>query len=233
MYKSAGVFNVDVIPLRRSGLLRSVTSSRYCPLMTRHSLLPALPYAAIAVQQFQQACEHITHGDRSLAEEIIRSLDDAVLRAHFDNAQAECGRRLTESLPVTASAEGAKKTERMPGKAVIRAIFERDGWKCRWCSTPVIAPTANKRMAKELPVAYPKGQSNIDIHGLIMCCQGSIDHVTVHSLGGTNEPDNLVTACWPCQFSRGDIDYTRLNLEDPRNRPPVIDSWDGCHWFGN
>lgn len=201
--------------------------------MTRHSLLPALPYAATAVAQFRLACEHIMGGNHSQAEAIIRSLDDAVLRAHYDNAQAECGRRLTQSPSVKAPAVGDKTSERMPGDPAKRAIFQRDGWRCRWCSTPIIAPEANQRMTKELPTAYPRGQGNIDIHGLIMCSQGSIDHVTVHSLGGTNDPDNLATACWPCQFARAEIDYARLDLDDPRQHPPVIDTWDGCHWFTN
>lgn len=199
--------------------------------MSRESLLAALPFAAIAVNQFRQACEHLVNGNPTQAAEIIHSLDDAVLRAHYDNAQLECDRRLGQSTPVQASQADEKISQRMPGVAIQSAIFDRDGWRCRWCTTPVIAPSANKRMTLEFPEVYPRGRRNTEIHGLIMCCQGTIDHVFVHSLGGTNEIDNLITACWPCQFARGEIDYTRLGLDDPRRRPPITSSWDGCHWF--
>lgn len=210
---------------------RSTAPPLYSPGMPDRSFLPALPTAIAAVRVFRQACAHIRDGNSAHAAELIRSLDDIALRAHYDNVQAECGRRLASAATAQTPIDPEKASERMPGAAIQRSILERDGWRCRWCTTPIIIPVANNRMTRELPDLYPRGTKNVEIHGLIMCSQGSIDHVIVHSLGGTNDPDNLVTACWPCQFARGELDYTRLGLTDPRLRPPIVDDWDGCHWF--
>lgn len=199
--------------------------------MTSHSLLPALTTAVSAVKVFREACEYLRDGNQTHAADLIRRLDDATLRTHYEDVQAECLRRLKAAKTAESPVNPKRVSERMPSSAVERDVFERDGWRCRWCSTPIVVPSANKRMTREFPNLYPRGSRNIEIHGLIMSSQGSIDHVIAHSLGGTNDPDNLVTACWPCQFARGEIDFSRLGLTDPRLRAPIVDNWDGCHWF--
>jgi hypothetical protein len=45
--------------------------------------------------------------------------------------------------------------------------------------------------------------------------------------GGSNDLDNLVTACGPCQYGRGHWLLQECDLEDPRSYPPVKDGWDG------
>ncbi len=54
-----------------------------------------------------------------------------------------------------------------------------------------------------------------------------LDHVIPYARGGGNGPDNLVTACWPCNFGRGSYSLEEVGLADPRGRPPVLDGWDG------
>lgn len=120
---------------------------------------------------------------------------------------------------------------RMPPEAETMAVFDRDGWRCRWCESRVISIKALKRMAMACPSSFRHGKANEACHGLAMCCAVSLDHVVPHSRGGTNQRDNLITACWPCQFGRGNDTIDRLHLADPRDRQPVIDEWVGCRWF--
>jgi hypothetical protein len=47
------------------------------------------------------------------------------------------------------------------------------------------------------------------------------------ALGGRNEADNLVTACVVCNFARDYFTLEQVGLADPRDRPPVLDGWDG------
>ena len=84
-----------------------------------------------------------------------------------------------------------------------------------------------------LPDAYPAGRRDDDRHGLTLAARASLDHVNPHSAGGGSDDDNLVTACWSCQFGRGNDTIERLDLSDPRQRPPidVLPRWDGCEWF--
>lgn len=54
------------------------------------------------------------------------------------------------------------------------AILQRDGFRCRYCGTP--AATAELQ----------------------------VDHVVPVAKGGTNDPANLVTACWLCNIGKSD-----------------------------
>lgn len=66
----------------------------------------------------------------------------------------------------------------------------------------------------------------------------TLDHLTPHSLGGTNAAENLVTCCFKCNSSRGNRDYKEFaekvagylnhgvtgqhiidHIEETRNRP--------------
>jgi 5-methylcytosine-specific restriction endonuclease McrA len=56
---------------------------------------------------------------------------------------------------------------------------------------------------------------------------GSHDHVLPLSYGGSNDLGNLVTACWVCQFGRGEWLIEDVRVSDPREREPLRDEWDG------
>lgn len=53
------------------------------------------------------------------------------------------------------------------------------------------------------------------------------EHVVPLSLGGSNNPDTLVSAFWTCQFQKGQCTLEELWLHDPRDRVPVSGEWDG------
>lgn len=61
----------------------------------------------------------------------------------------------------------------------------------------------------------------------LLVLKASLDHILPHSRGGDNDPSNLVTACYPCQFGRSSWTLEEVGLTDPRLRPPVVDNWDG------
>lgn len=201
--------------------------------MPTNSLIPALPYAADAVMIFRTAAEHVRDGDVVTAGVLLDSLNEQLLRAHFNDAMSEWDRR--NKLAASPMASGIDKdlrnVGRMPNDAGAREVFQRDGWRCRWCTTPVISLDALKRMAERCPEHFRHSQRNDDCHGLTLCSAASLDHVVPHAGGGDNEANNLVTACWPCQFGRGSDPIERLDLNDPRDRPPTVGDWDGCAWF--
>jgi hypothetical protein len=53
------------------------------------------------------------------------------------------------------------------------------------------------------------------------------DHVVPHAHGGTNEVENVIVACAPCNCARMECTLEEVGLEDPRMRMPVQSSWDG------
>ncbi|CAB4600147.1 unannotated protein [freshwater metagenome] len=195
----------------------------------RASLCPRNEAVVEAAYTFRRAARLVIDGDTAAAQAVVASLDDEVLRSHWFTvgaAPAALG-----VLPRTLPPAGAPLVPKTPGAGVIAAVFARDGWRCRWCTTPVIARHALRRMHLVFPVLFPRGDRDADRHALLLAAGATPDHVLPRSCGGTHQPDNLVTACWPCQFARGEYTMEQLGLMDPRLRPPVIDDWDGVAWF--
>ena len=82
-------------------------------------------------------------------------------------------------------------------------------------------------MRAVLPGAIAWGESRGIYHEAFYALTAVPDHVVPHAHGGGNDLENLVTACWPCNFGRGSWSLGEVGLFDPRLRPPVVDEWDG------
>lgn len=117
--------------------------------------------------------------------------------------------------------------KRMPSKIIERQIYKRDGWHCRYCESRVISKEARNIFRRYFPVVARKGRTNEDNHFGLATLSATLDHLVPHKRGGSNEPENLVTACGPCQFGRGVWLLEEVQIEDPRNRSPILDGWDG------
>ena len=115
----------------------------------------------------------------------------------------------------------------MPGLAVTQAVYRRDGFRCRFCGCRVVLGTARKAMRTLVPEAVRWGGTNNTQHGAFFALTATIDHIVPHAKGGGSDAENLVTACWPCNFGRGDMLLEEVGLHDPRSRAPVVDGWDG------
>ena len=105
------------------------------------------------------------------------------------------------------------------------AVFRRDVWHCRFCDIRVIDPRVRKRLSQTFG-EFRWGPGNLNKHACLAVL-ASHDHVVPRQWGGSNEEDNLVTACWPCQFSRHSYRIEDCGISDPRDRLPVDDGWDG------
>lgn len=130
------------------------------------SLLPALPYATVAATRFDSACRQVLEGITSSAEGTVESLDDEQLRGHWTQTVDEWKHR--DAFSGYAAVEGVETSlrapTRMPTAAEEREVFTRDGWRCRWCTTPVIYKSALRRMHLIFPVAFPNGYTDACRH---------------------------------------------------------------------
>lgn len=133
-------------------------------------------------------------------------------------------REVPSSPPITDK----RSKQRMPPRSVERSIFERDGWRCRFCGIRIVSRDAIRVLDAQFPtVVRWQQRRNIDKHAGLRAICSSLDHILPHSRGGSNDPKNLVAACGPCQFGRGYWTLDEVGFIDPRSRPPVLDSWDG------
>lgn len=82
-------------------------------------------------------------------------------------------------------------------------------------------------LARALPGAVSWGRRDIELNAAFYTLKGVLDHMVPHAHGGGSGADNLVTACQPCNYGKGNWFIEQVGLRDPRLRTPVVDGWDG------
>ena len=200
------------------------------PCEPRRSFMPLTPAHAAVVQTLADAGEAHVQGDAARANALFAQADvpalvDYVLRiiGKVDAAIHRQTRTPAASLLVPKAQQAG-----MPSAAEQQRIFERDGWHCRCCGVPVVCARARARLsARHAAVRW--GKRNAERHAGIFALMASLDHALPRSGGGGNEPGNLLTACWPCQFGRMDWTYEEVQMDDPRTSAthPRLAGWKG------
>ena len=116
---------------------------------------------------------------------------------------------------------------RMPTGSEKRLLHERDGYRCRFCGIPVIRKEVRDRFRELYPEVMPWGKTNREQHAAFQVMWAQYDHIVPHARGGTNDLDNIVVACAPCNFGRMNYLVEEVGLADPRTRSPIQSTWDG------
>jgi len=195
-------------------------------LAPRTCLLPPLPEHDTATELLSQAADAIVAGALDRAHEFVRRADMPALFEFSSLVMNGKDPHVQRRRPVEAAIDkGAKIASRIPSAEATKALFARDGWRCRFCGCRVVPPKARAAMGEALPCAIPWSEAE-GFHGAFYAISASVDHIVPHSMGGTNDEENLVTACWPCQFGRGAWSLEEVGLLDPRLRAPIKDGWD-------
>lgn len=196
----------------------------------RRSFMPLTPAHADVVQALTNASEAHVQGDMARANALLGDADihgmtDYVLRI-IGKVDAAIHRqaRTPDAVLLIPKAQQVG----MPGAAEQRKIFERDGWHCRCCGVPVVSPQARACLSA-CHSALRWGKRNAERHAGVFALMASLDHALPRSRGGNNDPSNLLTACWPCQFGRMDWTFEEVQIADPRTSPahPRLAGWKG------
>lgn len=82
-----------------------------------------------------------------------------------------------------------------PSETVIASIYKRDRFCCRYCGCRVIPTQIMRLVAEVFPDDFPyhpnwKGGQT---HPAIPSRSATLDHVVAWTLGGRNDPENLVS----------------------------------------
>jgi len=196
--------------------------------MCRRCFLPPLPEHDCAANLLSKAADALLVGDLAQAETLLVKADLKPLEEYRYSIAGPINPAIIRQtkLPVFERLP-SRRHSHMPTLAVTRQVLARDGYRCRFCGVRVVVKEAQKTFTAALPKAARWGPRNQDCHFGLAILRASIDHVVPFQRGGSNEPENLVTTCNPCQFGRGVFLLDEVELEDPRKYPPVIDSWDG------
>ena len=195
--------------------------------LTRICLVPPLPEHEEAASLLSDAADAILADDLERATDYVRRADLPVLREHTAAVMGGRHPLLGPRRPIPKATETATRLPtRMPSTKLSGAVFERDGWRCRFCGCHIVSPYARRVMRRVLPGVINWSEAD-GFHAAFYALSASLDHVIPHSAGGTNEEGNLVGACWSCQFGRGHHLLEAFDLSDPRDRPSFQDGWDG------
>jgi 5-methylcytosine-specific restriction endonuclease McrA len=151
--------------------------------------------------------------------EHLERIVEALVSRQFD-AAAEAMRAIRE--PVRDVPRRAQLAE-----GLVASTYKRDRFHCRYCGCRVI-PTQIMRLVslffqEDFPY-HPNWKAG-KTHPAIVARSATIDHKQPLAGNGTNDPDNLVCACWVCNRIKGDLSLEQIRWEV---MPISGDSdWDG------
>jgi hypothetical protein len=208
---------------------RTCTELKTIDSMHRDAPLPPPQWIRDSLPNFYSAIVAAAEGDLHTARAALAMLPDRdtlVWCIEHGQVSGNFRRRLLghSAKPASLSCAGPRN----PKPALIKVILERDNYHCRYCDMKVL-PREVLKAASDLlgSTILPFGRRNGEKHGAALVSIAYVDHVLAWNHGGVTHPENLVTACWTCNFGKHGHSLAALGLTDPRSRPPQADGWDG------
>ncbi len=201
----------------------------------RLCLRDPIPEIADAARYLDEAVSAHLAGRADLADELIRLADMPAITSWTESLW---GTKSPYVQPRSVAGEppSLPKDERvkvrMPTAAEKQELHRRDGYHCRFCGIPLIRKEIRERIRAIYPDALRWGPKNADQHAAFQALWLQYDHVLPHARGGTNDPDNILITCAPCNFGRWHYTLREVGVADPRTREPVRSGWDGLERFG-
>lgn len=195
---------------------------------SRHAPLPPPGWVRNEILSFAEAARCAAGGDVMTARSILAALRSDEAREFFvEHAQiAAHTRRRVLQIPRPPVASTARKGT--IARATRERVYERDRYHCRYCGLLTVPQSVIDALRSVVgDDVLPWGRTNASRHGIALLAHTECDHVHPATLGGSNQEENLVTACPSCNYGKDGWTLAELGLEDPRSRPPVQSAWDG------
>jgi hypothetical protein len=201
------------------------------PLKT--CLRPPIPAIYEASRLLSEATDAHLRGDRKLAARLLAQANMPAVREWTESLWGKGGAYAVRpnGSRVVPPQQFARADDRMPAEGTLRRLHLRDGFHCRFCGIPVIRKAVRQRFVRAYPALLLWGKTNPSQHAAFQCMWAQYDHVVPHAHGGTNDLDNIVVTCAPCNYGRMSFTLEEAGLEDPRIREPTPSAWDGLERF--
>lgn len=194
----------------------------------RRCLKEPIPELEFAADSLESAAESILRDNRQDASRYLVVADVPAIMEYAIQIVGKMSPEVHRQVRTpTCLPKHERHGARMPTATVQRSIFQRDGWRCRFCGIRVVSSKARKVFIQLFPDETHWLSREFERHTALYAICASLDHVVPHGRGGRNETDNFVTTCYCCQFGRGQWTLEEMELLDPRDFAPPIDEWDG------
>jgi 5-methylcytosine-specific restriction endonuclease McrA len=202
----------------------------------RTQSMPSRPYTGNFRGSAFARCAVAAHamGQRAIADALIRLADIPAITEWTESLWGKGGpwsRPLDVDDPLPFLPKEERVKSRMPTQAEKIALLSRDGFHCRFCGIPVVRAETRSLIRKEYPDALRWGDRNSDQHAGFQALWLQFDHLLPHARGGTNDLDNIVVTCAPCNNGRSNLTLDEVGLVDPRSRVSIRSIWDGLERF--
>ena len=186
----------------------------------RRSLVEPGPEVHLALESLGRVTDLLVAGDPSGARAELATLNEGPLRSYWASKQVRGISR----------PKAVGKRQKL-SEADHDAVLARDGWHCRYCGIGVIDRKARRQIVAMLGDPPVWGGSDSQRHAALLVLSGVADHVEAATSFSdpalADSHDNLVASCYTCNFGKSSFSCDQLGLQDPRQHPAVIDSWDG------
>src|ERR1700730_6002155 len=149
---------------------------------TTQAPLPPPDWFRAEATKFREAVQAAGKGNKNRAVEILRTLRSDEMRFWFDEHGQMSGRHRARALGFTPSQLDCEVDPlRLPLKYE-KAVFERDGYKCRYCGLPVIAKQVLRGFEKVVGTdEFRTVGTNAQQHGIVHGFKMVADHVAPHN----------------------------------------------------
>ncbi len=202
----------------------------------RRCLREPIPEIFESAELLSRAANAHLAGETSVAGGLIKEADKPAIRDWIESLWGPKSkypekvhfRRIREvPLAMAAIPTFERVKSRGPTLEIALALIDRFGWNCAYCGIPLIDRRARNLLTAAYPDALRWGRTNDSKHTAFMCMDNEFDHVVPHSRGGSNEIENLVTCCAPCNCGKENWTLDQLGLIDPRSQQARKSNWDG------
>ena len=196
-----------------------------------HGIDIDLGYLFTAARNTHEAIVAIETGDLSGACQKWESVDGEKLLRLW-NIENESLKSQVMSWPEIIKPAINGPLAKNPSDALKRKVYDRDGYRCRYCKMHVFTRNKGSRillLIQEFPELTPGlhlvngslhgsgkngGIKNVD-YAKFLWSLAAPDHVVPRSHGGQTDLDNLVTSCSGCNYSKMDLTLEQMNVKSP------------------
>ena len=197
----------------------------------RACLSKPIPQVEVASQYLDSAVSAHLEGNTALAAELIIRADIPEIRRWTKSIWADSSVHLRLPQTEPSLSRELRSKARMPTSAERASVHRRDGYNCRFCGMPVIRRETRVRMRAAYPNALSWGCREVEQHAAFQAMWAQYDHLVPHARGGTNEIENLVLTCAPCNFGRAGYTLAEVGVAYPTARFPISSAWEGLERF--
>jgi len=182
------------------------------------------------INLFVKAVELYFQNNIQIAKDVILNLQDSeITQWYIEHGQMSgMHRKNILNLPEPPSINIERRDPLRSPKKYQQKVFQRDGYKCRYCGEKVISQEFFKLFSKALNLrSFKRGNTNLTTHGIFHLTWPVADHVFPWVNGGKTDLDNLVTSCGPCNYGKSGYTIKQIGIDDPLNYPSQETNWDG------